>query len=103
MLFAQRREQVMGKWTKGLDRVVMIVLDEVKLRSEADSDFLKSIITEDSIHVTGKYMDDFEGDNKFNIIMCTNHRLPIPEYDGVGDARFVFLELNSMSERWNIQ
>ena len=58
MLFAQQRDQVMGKWTKGLDHVVVIVLDEIKLRTEGDSDFLKSIIMENSVHVTGKYVDE---------------------------------------------
>ena len=28
--------------------------------------------------------------------MSTNHRFPIPEYDGISDARFVFIELDSL-------
>ena len=93
MLFAQEKGQVTGKWTNGLDRVCMIILNEVEFTRRSEYDFLKTIITENKVPMKKKYVEQSEGTNSFNIICLTNNRNVIKDMDA-HDARFVHLSLD---------
>lgn len=101
--------EIASKFNGWIENKLFCFIDEIKIPSHRGEvlEALKPIITNEQIAIERKGVDTYNGDNRANIIMATNHKDAIPV--NVDQRRYAILYTNQQSKKdmmrdgWNAQ
>ena len=76
-----------SKFNTWIENTLLAIIEEVHVRGRAElMDSLKPLITDETIEIEGKGRDGYTGDNRCNILMCSNYKDAIMKT--VNDRRY---------------
>lgn len=71
-----------SKFNAWIERKLLVIVDDIRIRSDDEMEQLKPLITDAKVEIQGKGKDQYTGDNRANFIFTSNHPDALRLHDG---------------------